>query len=176
MLDRLPELIDPLNFADKRIELVGEIDLTRLIRLKELLVDDSGKVSVKLFFSREGRLASIQGDVSAHLIVQCQNCLRPLEISVSNNIKLGIVSSLEEADKLSEDFDPLIVGDEKIPLKDIVEDELLLALPAFPKHTTQCLKNHFEDKLLQNSGDGSETLNSNNPFSVLAKLKITGDS
>ena len=132
MLDRLPELIDPLGFADKESELIGQIALSSLDRLSEMLADDSGAVSVRLVFSREGRLATIKGQIAATLVVQCQNCLQVMDWPVDSKIKLGIVTSLDEADRLPEDYEPLLVGEGKIPLKDIVEDELLLSLPAFP--------------------------------------------
>ena len=63
MLDRLPELIDPLSFADKGSELIGQIDLSSLDRLAEMLADDSGSVAVRLVFGREGRLATIEGQI-----------------------------------------------------------------------------------------------------------------
>lgn len=172
MLDRLPELIDPLSFADKGSELIGQIDLSSLDRLAEMLADDSGSVAVRLVFGREGRLATIEGRITATLAVQCQNCLQVMDWPVDSKIKLGIVTSMDEADRLPEDYEPLLVGDKKIPLKDIVEDELLLALPAFPKHSEPCI----QDKSA--SGD-QESLkdeqSKNNPFSILAKLKNTGD-
>ena len=173
MLDRLPELIDPLSFADKRSELIGQIDLSSLDRLAEMLADNSGTVAVKLVFGREGRLATIEGRITASLAVQCQNCLEVMYWPVDSKIKLAIVSSMDEADRLPEDYEPLLVRDKKIPLKDIVEDELLLALPAFPKHSEPCYQNRSA------SGDQeslkSEKSNLNNPFSILAKLKNTGD-
>ena len=173
MLDRLPELIDPLNFADRQRELTGQIGLSSLERLTEMLMDNSGSVSVELVFSREGRLATIEGRISAVLAVQCQNCLQVMDCLVDSTIKLGIVASMAEADRLPEDCEPLMVGDKKIPLKDIVEDELLLALPAFPKHSEPCFQNRFvsgDQELLK-----SKQSNLNNPFSILAKLKNTGD-
>ena len=116
MLDRLPELIDPLSFADKRSELIGQIDLSSLDRLAEMLADNSGTVAVKLVFGREGRLATIEGRITASLAVQCQNCLEVMYWPVDCKIKLAIVSSLDEADKLPEDYEPLLVRDKKIPL------------------------------------------------------------
>lgn len=172
MLDRLPELIDPLSLADKRGELSGQIKLNSLSRLTQSLIDDSGVVSVGLFFSRKGRLAIAEGRISAKLTVECQNCLKPMELSIESDIRLGIVSSMDEADRLPEDYEPLLIGEGKIPLKDIVEDELLLALPAFPRHSEPCLKveagTDHQDSL------DAEQSNSNNPFLILAKLKHTG--
>ncbi|MGD7033986.1 YceD family protein [Methylotuvimicrobium buryatense] len=172
MLDRLPELIDPLSFADKHSELSGQIKLKSLSRLAPLLKDDAGVATVELFFSRHGRLASIEGKIAATLNVACQNCLNAMDLHIENNIKLGIVNSLDEADRLPEDYEPLLVGEGKIPLKDIVEDELLLALPDFPRHSEACFRT--ETSIDRQDSLDVEQSNSNNPFSILAKLKHTG--
>lgn len=175
MLDRLPEIIDPLVFAERRTELKGKLKLNTLLRLSGSLLDDSGNVEVGLFFNKKGRHAFIEGWAKATLLLQCQNCLDSVEMPIAVDIKLGLITTLEQADELPQGYEPLLVDDEKLLLKDIVEDELLLALPAFPKHPQPCVQ--FETNL-----NGSVSLaqeveqsKSENPFAVLAKLKITGD-
>ena len=174
MLDRLPEYIDPLHFADKRGELKGQIPLSSMDRLAGLLANDIGAVTVALFFGREGRLAKIEGQIEAVLELVCQNCLEAMEWPVSSTIKLGIVTSIDQADRLPEDYEPLLVEEGKILLKTLVEDELLLSIPAFPRHQHECfhskLNNEAVDSLAHNEQSTSE-----NPFSILAKLKNTGD-
>jgi uncharacterized protein len=67
-----------------------------------------------------------------------------------------------------------MVEEEKILLKNIIEDEILLTLPAFPKHQHACSVQKTDNSSLQplvNDGQSSPK----NPFSVLAKLKHTGD-
>ncbi|GAB4276836.1 MAG: 23S rRNA accumulation protein YceD [Methylomicrobium sp.] len=169
MLDRLPELIDPLSFADKQSRLSGQIPLDHFERLKQLLTDDSGSVSIDLAFGRKGKLAIVEGHVRATLTLECQNCLNPIDLQVDCRVKLGIVGSMAEADRLPEEFEPLMVPKGKIPLKDIVEDEILLAIPSFPKHAEQCIatQDHADNS-------GIEKTDTNNPFLILAKLKQTG--
>ncbi|MFZ2312991.1 MAG: YceD family protein [Methylobacter sp.] len=174
MLDRLPEYIDPLHLADTRGELKGQIPLSNLDRLADILFNDEGTISVDLFFGREGRLAKIEGKIETVLQLKCQNCLEAVEWPVSNEVKLGIVTSIDQANRLPEDYEPLLVEEGKIPLKGIVEDELLLVIPAFPKHQHNCLApnldNKKSDSLLINEQSPKE-----NPFSILAKLKNIGD-
>lgn len=174
MLARLPEYIDPLHLADKRGELKGQIPVSSLDRLAGALFSDTGAVTVDLFFGREGRLAKIEGQIEAVLELECQNCLQAVQWPVKSSIKLGIVTSIDQADRLPEDYDPLLVEEGKMPLKNIVEDELLLILPAFPKHSHNCL--------VQKSGNNKVEVLLNeqqsptkNPFSILAKFKNTGD-
>jgi len=174
MLARLPEFIDPLHLADKRGELKGQIPVSGLDRLADLLFSDTGAVTVDLFFGREGRLAKIEGQIETVLELKCQNCLQAVQWPVKSNVKLGIVTSLDQADRLPEDYEPLLVDEGKTLLKNIIEDELLLILPAFPKHQHDCLGRKPSDKqadvLLNEQPSPTE-----NPFSILAKLKNTGD-
>ncbi len=174
MLARLPEYIDPLHLADKRGELKGQIPVTSFDRLSDVLFSDTGAVDVELFFGREGRLAKIEGQIGAVLELECQNCLQAVQWTVKNSIKLGIITSIAQADRLPEEYEPLLVDEGKILLKNIIEDELLLILPTFPKHQYDCLAS----KLGKNKTDfllNEQQSPTENPFSILAKFKNTGD-
>jgi uncharacterized protein len=174
MSDRLPEYIDPLHLADKRGTLKGQIPLKGLDRLSEILANDTGTVSVELFFGREGRLAKVDGHIEAVLELVCQNCLEALKWPIDCLIKLGVVTSIDQANRLPEDYEPLLVEEEKIPLKNIIEDEILLILPAFPKHPHHCFVQKFDkNNVVPLANDEQST--PENPFSLLAKLKNTGD-
>jgi uncharacterized protein len=171
MLARLPKFIDPLLLADRNANIEGELPVNSLERVADLLSNDVGNISVKLFFGREGRLATIDGHISAVLALKCQRCLKPLEWSVSSDIKLGIVGTLERANNLPEGFEPLLLIEEgKIPLVNIVEDELLLILPSIPKHQDDCaapnILNNKPKPVLKTVEATKET-----PFSILANLK-----
>jgi len=106
-------------------------------------------------------------------MLACQSCLQPLSWPIDIGFKLGIVASLAEADRLEIDCEPLLFNGEKIFLKSIIEDEILLALPDYPKHGYECIasgKSVNSNFALQDNPAKTE-----NPFAVLAKLKKTGD-
>ncbi len=173
MLDQLPVLINPLSFCERGKRLVGSIKISKLTRLSDILVDNCGLVMVDFSFDKEGRLATVKGEIKAALMLQCQACLKQVEWHIDRSFKLGLVTSLEQADRLTSDCEPLILKDEKILLIDLVEDELLLALPDFPRHKDNCMAEEENKLLIKNDND--KQFNSNNPFSVLADLKNTGD-
>lgn len=174
MLEQLPELIDPLLCAEKRRTFKGEIALSAFPRLIDALAETTGTVAFSMAFDKQGRMAVLEGHVGATLPLTCQNCLQTLAWPVAIEFKLGIVTSLDEANLLPEAYEPLIVGEDKIPLRDIIEEELLLSLPAFPKHTEG---NCSSDKKRFNAvPEEPAAERRDNPFSVLAKLKNTGDS
>jgi uncharacterized protein len=173
MLNRLPEIIEPLHLADKRGELKGQIPVAGLERIADLLFDESGVVIVELFFGREGRLAKIEGQIKTVLQLKCQSCLQAVEWTVDSMVKLGIVSSLDQASRLPEDYEPLLVSGESMVLNDIIEDELLLSLPVYPKHQYSCFVANSNNK--KNSSASDKKSPAENPFSILATLKNTGD-
>ena len=67
MLSRLPETIDPTHLADIRGELKGQVPISNLDRLTEMLVIDLGSVDVDLYFSREGSVPIVEGRIKATL-------------------------------------------------------------------------------------------------------------
>ena len=174
MLDRLPDYIDPLQLADNRGALKGRIPLKSLDRLAEILADDTGTVAIDLFFGREGRLAKIEGHIETVLQLVCQNCLTAVAWPIDSTIKLGVVTSIDQANRLPEDYEPLLVDEGKILLKNIIEDEILLILPAFPKHQPSCIAPKTDNNNVV-SLVHDEPSSPEKPFSILAKLKHTGD-
>jgi uncharacterized protein len=171
---RLPEYIDPLQLADKRGELKGQLPISGLDRLGDLLATDTGSVTVELYFSREGRLPKIDGEISAVLHLQCQKCLLPVIWPVKHTVRLGIVKTIEQANRLPEDVEPLLLETDTVHLKDIIEDELLLTLPAYPKHQHDCLA-LLGDVKHTDAPTANKPPQKPNPFSILANLKNTGD-
>lgn len=170
MLARLPELIDPLLLADRNASIIGELPISTFDRMAETLFDDVGNVSIKLFFHREGKLAKIEGHISTVLALKCQRCLEAVEWPVNSNINLGIVSSLEQANNLPDGYEPLLlIDDDKIPLKDIVEDELLLSLPTIPKHENDCYAHNLTNNKIESLAKTAQKPK-DNPFSILADL------
>ncbi len=163
---RLPELIDPLHCVAKGRHWEGRLKLARLPRLLEMITNPGEEVTVDLRFERQGRVAAITGSVRGELEVTCQRCLEPLRIAVDSPVSLGVVTSIEEGDRLPEAFEPLLLEEERIPFSDIVEDELILAIPDIPKHRhCRPAKTRSED-----AGAG-EQARGDHPFAALAQLK-----
>lgn len=176
MSDRLPEIIDPVVFAERRIELTGKLSVKTLSRLEDLLLETTGEVAVALSFDKRGRHAFIDGTANTQLIMQCQVCLEAVEVPIDAHIKLGLITALEQADRLPAGYEPLLIKTEKMLLKEIIEDELLLNLPPFPKHDFNCIKfeNHSSEGLAAATEAVAPPL-PKNPFAILAKLKPTGE-
>ena len=172
MSDKLPELIDPLLFADRRSILAGALKISALERLSDIVADNDGDVGIEMQFARKGKRAMISGTIKAALVLKCQSCMQDLPWPIELNFNLGVVSSLQEAEQLEIDCEPLLFDGEKISLNELIEDEILLALPDYPKHGFDCIPQRSSKDADFDNNVQAET---NNPFSVLAKLKKTGE-
>lgn len=170
MFAPLPELIDPWRAVEAGAEFRGSLPLARMARLRESLREPTGEARFRLTFTRdpEGR-GVLDGEIEARLILTCQRCLEALEFPVLTTLDLVLVSGLDEAGLLPEDLDPLLVPEEPLRLADLIEDELLLALPQIPRHEPGAcpvgggLWTAVSDE--RRAGEGA------NPFAVLGALK-----
>lgn len=166
MPDQILEPFDPYIAAERGRMYKGTIPLSQLGRLGDSVADKRGNVQYELYFAKEDNVRSVTGQVDVDIILQCQVCLDNVDLSINAQTRLGLVSSLDEASELSSAYEPLLVVDKKITLIDIVEEELLLAIPIIPRHE-QCNITNPNNRV---SAEEKE-----NPFSVLADLKLTGD-
>lgn len=172
MSDKLPEFIDPLLFAERRSILAGVIKIAALERLSDVVLGSDGEVQIEVQFAKQGRRALVTGRIKTELDLVCQSCLQALNWPIDISFKLGVVSSLEEAEQLEIDCEPLLFDGEKLSLNELIEDEMLLSLPDYPKHGYDCIAQRSSKDADFDEETQAET---NNPFSVLAKLKKTGD-
>jgi uncharacterized protein len=90
----------------------------------------------RLAFARDERgLRVITGEASLTVVLPCQRCLEAVEIALECPMRLGLIEAEAQADALPEDLDPVVVaGEDQLRPLDLVEDELLLALPLVPRH------------------------------------------
>ncbi len=165
MQGEIPETIDPHFMAERSRNFAGKMALQKLDRLAEALAENIGSVDYQLEFVKEGKTSVIKGRIQAILILECQVCLTIMELSVDTVLNLAVVSSVDEMAQLNECYEPLIVTEGKSVAKDIIEDELLLALPIIPRHP-RCRIERTPIK---------KTEETQNPFAVLADFKFKGD-
>ncbi len=150
----------------------GEIPLAEARRLAELLhggESDStdGQIAIRFEFLRnEYDIPTIKGRLETSLELECQRCLRAMEWPLKLDFKLMIDASDDIVGHSDEDT--IYSHDGYIDIMELIEDELLLAIPLVATHEDRaCNKNwQLADKK-------SETPARENPFAVLQQLKTT---
>ncbi|MDH4273588.1 MAG: YceD family protein [Gammaproteobacteria bacterium] len=168
MQERLPTVIDPYRLAEAGRELRGQIGLTGMDRLTPGLASQDGQVSVELRFGVDGeKVRYITGHIQTTLKLQCQRCMQPVDVVVDRPVSLGIVPNATDAEWLQPGYEPLIVDTPVVPLAQIVEDELLLAVPMVAAHDPgTCQANVVQE-------EEPAPVVKESPFAVLARLKKT---
>jgi uncharacterized protein len=176
MFTHLPELLDPRKACAQGEAYRGDLPLAGLRRLAGLadtgqLARDQGsgggQVAYRLSFRRDdsGR-DLVLGSVRGQLRLCCQRCGQPFDLAVDADLALAVVAGIDEAEALPDAYDPLLLETPLIRPRDLIEDELILAVPAVPRHAEgSCAPPAFEaageDALVERPS----------PFAALAALK-----
>ena len=167
----LPEIIDPIALCKRGAELVGNIPLDSMQRLKSIVIDVLGDARVELQFSSTRYTGKrITGQVAGAVFAECQRCLEPVQLNINCEVNLQLVKDEAAAAELAEDCDPLLAQeDSEFRLLEIVEDELLLALPIVALHEQPACEVAVSSKDRKN--EQTDPSNRSNPFSSLSLLK-----
>lgn len=139
-----PRRLDVAAVAAAGAALGGRWPLSELARLAD---DAAGQVDEPVAWSarfeqrRESGAAPqvwLQLQAQARVARQCQRCLQPVLLALDVDRAFRFAASEDEAAALdAESEDDVLVLSRQFDLRELVEDELLLALPIVPKHE-QC--------------------------------------
>ena len=164
MSSDMPQFIAPERLAEAGARIEGRLELHKMTRLAELLMDSRGMVDLKLAFHRsEDGFIFITGRYETTLQLVCQRCLEPITVNLAHTINVSITFEGAALKKLPATLEPLILQHETIALADFVEDEILLGLPISPMHVPQeCAA---VESAMEHAHVGS------NPFHILKELK-----
>ena len=167
----LPATLDVRKAAARGVSVSGTLKPLNLQRFRPLLASDDGAVEAELTFSRdEENRHVIHVAVEADVTVTCQRCLEPMSQHLISENLLAVMWTDEQAAHLPRHLDPLIVAEEACSLWELVEDELILAMPPFSYHDTEDCR----ESIAGFSAPVPEEVTAvekPNPFNVLAQLK-----
>jgi uncharacterized protein len=178
MLSLLPDYGDPLRLCALGKTYEGRVALADLPRLAPLLTSLEGEAAFALAFRMdEERRAVVSVEVRAELWLPCQRCMQPMKLLVDESAMLAVVSGPDEAERLPDDLDPLLVAGNRLALRSLVEDELILAVPVAPMHPPSECVVRLDTVNADVQPDKPATTESvkDNPFAVLASLKSDTD-
>lgn len=130
----LPKTIDPIKLAKYDAALQGELPLKNFPRLQEMKDQANQIARVSLRIETMSRVIVIRGEIQATLHLICQRCNRLMEYAIQHTFVLTPVSSDMAIKKLPDDYEPIMMHNDLISVVDMIEDEILLALPMVPKH------------------------------------------
>jgi uncharacterized protein len=172
-----PRRLDVAAAAASGAELGGRWPLSDLTRLSEGAagqVDEPVTWSARFEQRRELGGAPqvwLQLQARARVARECQRCLQPVLLALDVDRAFRFAPTEDEAAALDADSeDDVLALSRQFDLRELVEDELLLALPIVPKHE-QCPA----PLALAVSARPPDELAPAHPFAALASLKGGGD-
>lgn len=166
MSREFPDWVDPVKTASSERAFEGTVPLARLKRLVDLLADPEGEAEFLLAFSFDGqRQVRVDVRVAARVWLTCQRTLERFRTEISGESTVGIAFSERDAEAMPEDYEPLFCEDSRLRLMDLVEEELILAVPLVPRKPDT-------EPVRPEAGEPAERPH---PFAELAALK-TGRS
>ena len=176
MSSRLPDFVDPWRLSDQGKRFTGELELRHMPRLAAAVSNTEGSLAFELEFGRDRqKRPRITGSIRAVLALECQRCLEPMDYPVQTELNLTVIEVDEEAKKLPDEVDPVIARDGRIGLRELLEDELLLAIPQVPRHDVEACA--VDNSAMESAPDApalqKEPAEAKNPFAVLSGLKST---
>ena len=130
----LPREAELRNWAARGLEAKGEVLLDNMSRLKAAVTRAAfpARASIRCRKDEQYRYV-VEVEAEMTVTLQCQRCLEDCEKELTTTSTLCVLWTEDAVRELPADYDPLISGDVS-DLHAIVEDELLLALPAVPMH------------------------------------------
>ncbi len=167
----LPAYLDTRKVFTQELAVAGNLALDRLPRLQQALAGDQAEIHAQLQCSIGANgLRLITGRVEARVMVPCQRCLDAVQIRLEDDINLAVLEQESQAVDLDPALDPWICQDFRLDVAELLEEQLILCLPAVNYHSDRdCLgETRF-------GGDGVEAGTASSaeehPFAALKALK-----
>ncbi len=168
----LPEQLDAWRAVASRRRYEGVLPLSAFARLADGLADTDGEVQYAIeFFRDESGMACVAVEASAQLPLNCQRSLRRFLWPVTISQRLGLIAREQDEAGVAPDCEVLLVPDGNLRPADLIEDELILALPVVALDPST--EGASELVWSSDSSAAVETVveERRNPFAALAKLK-----
>jgi len=165
------------DLISRQAELVEKVSLSELQRLLQLLVPldsvDEPEVSVCLKFrcpEGAGVPPVLAVKIDGELGLECQRCLRPMVWSPGVDTELVLQMPGRSPDESYDQVDHIEVTEQGLELRELIEDELVSAIPFSPRHSEQC------EVVSLTVEEEAEDESTHKPFTGLADLLKDGQS
>ena len=161
------EMLEVWRMVAARRSFEGTLPLSGLERVRDLLLDTDGEVSFALQFDSDPllKLPYAELRIDVELPLECQRSLRRFLFPVHIVQRLGLIRDEADEAALPAEYEArLVPEDGMLRALDLVEDELVLAIPAIPMDPRS-------DAVDRDWPIPEEELAKASPFAGLASLK-----
>jgi len=132
-----PPWLKPLEvdrLAGTEADVDFAIPLAELPGLRSLRDGVTGSVSGSVHFAREQGLAIAEIAVRGTVTLECQRCVKPMQLPLETVARVVLIGSEAEAGRVPADLEPVLAEGGRISIGELITEELLLMLPIVPLH------------------------------------------
>jgi uncharacterized protein len=126
--------LDIDRLADGEADIDFAVPLAELTRLRSQLASVEGLVRGRVHFTREAGFAVADLTLSGAATLVCQRCLQAMTEPVNGSGRVALIATEADASRVPEHLEPVLASGGRISVGELVEEELLLALPIVPLH------------------------------------------
>jgi uncharacterized protein len=154
------------RLADGGAEIDFAVPLAELSGLRSLREGVGGSVRGHARFWREQGIAVAELALHGGATLECQRCMRPMELPLDTVTRVALIGSEAEAGRVPSDLEPVLAAGGRISIGELVTEELLLTLPIVPLHAhgTVCASASAAPAPQQDEGE------THKPFARLGEL------
>jgi uncharacterized protein len=124
--------VDRLSRCDAEIGF--EVPLAELPRLRSRVAGVGGSVHGTARFGRRADAPTVELSLAGEATLQCQRCMQPMRLAIDSTASLALLGEEADAVAVPEELEPVLAPEGRISVGELVEEELLLALPIIPLH------------------------------------------
>ena len=133
MVDEKRKRIHPHRLVEQGATLQGRTSTGSMDRLAGAVIGSAEFADYDLTFGRNAaERPSVEGSVATEVTVICQRCMGEMNLSLVGEVRIELVSDAEEEAR-EEGYETWVVTT-GADLEEMIETELLLALPFAPAH------------------------------------------
>jgi uncharacterized protein len=160
--------LDVERLAEARAEIQFAISLAEFPRLRPYLASTESTARGRVRFERDRGLSTAEVELDGTVDLVCQRCLQTMQQVVSSRAQVALISSEGEADRVPQEYEPVLAAEGRITLHELVEEELLLSLPIVPLHQegTTCA----DEAESESDAEASKAGETQRPFEQLGEL------
>jgi len=122
------------RLSDGEAEIDFDIPLAELPRLKSRIAGIGGSVRGSARFGRESGFAVAELALAGKARLQCQRCMQVMELPIESTTTVALIAAEAQAPEVPDELEPVLAREGRISAGELVEEELLLALPIVPLH------------------------------------------
>jgi len=163
-------LVDTLVGTETALDF--SIPLAELPRVSRELTSTEGEARGHVRFSRQLGQAVADLEVGAQPEVVCQRCMQPMRWPVKVKSRVALVSDYDAADRVPEEMEVFLVEGDSVSVRDLVDEEVMLALPHVPRHAedSECARQEVQLPGQPDEPDDEADLQVQKPFAQLGEL------